>query len=191
VGATDAQRYLGDLSTWFAICSLGAVLFFRRRASGVSLALIGWWLCLVVGSLMAAPQTISGSEDVARWATEAAWLSFAGLVVGGWVGSTIARPRASARSLMSYAALGAVAGAGLVMAFVRLSYTSCNGPLSAEELRRGVELDTTFCAFNDVMGRWAIVYVVMVVSVILWASLSARRDAMGRGSQTGIRGGLA
>ena len=177
MGATDAQRYLGDLSIGFAICSLGAVVFFRRRASGVSLALIGWWICFVVGSLVTAPSTISGREDVVRWATEAAWVSFGGLVLGGWVGSTIGRPRASARFLTSCAALGAVTGAGLVVAFVRLSGTSCYGPLSREELKSGVELDTTFCAFNDVMGRWFVVYVAGLVSVVLWAAFSARRDA--------------
>jgi hypothetical protein len=177
VGATDAQRYLGDLSTCFSICSLGAVVFFRRRANGVSLALLGWWVCFVVGSLVAAPQTISGREDVARWATEAAWASFTGLVVGGWIGSTIGRPRASARSLVSCAVLGAITGAGLIVAFVRLSRTSCSGPLSVAELKRGVELDTTFCAFNDVMGRWAVVYIGALVFVILWAAVLARRDA--------------
>jgi hypothetical protein len=178
VAATDAQRYLGDLSIGFAICSLGAVLFFRRRASGVSLALIGWWICFVVGSLVFAPSTISGREDVVLWATEVGWISFAGLVVGGWVGSTIGRPRASARFLTSCAALGAVTGAGLVVAFVRLSDASCCGPLSREEIKRGVELpDPTFFAFNDVIARWFVVYVAALVSLVLWAAFSARRDA--------------
>ena len=113
MGATDAQTYLGDLSICFAICSLGAVVFFRRRANGVSLALVGWWVCFVVASLVAAPQTISGREDVTLWATEAAWASFTGLVAGGWIGSTIGRPRASARFLTSCAVLGAIARAGL------------------------------------------------------------------------------
>lgn len=177
MGATDAQRYLGDLSICFAICTLGAVVFFRRRANGVSLALVGWWVCFVVASLVAAPQTISGREDVARWATEAAWASFTGLVAGGWIGSTIGRPRASARFLTSCAVLGAMMGASFIVAFVRLSHTSCSGPLSVAERKRGVELDSTFCAFNDVMGRWAVVYVGALVSVILWAAVSARRDA--------------
>jgi hypothetical protein len=68
-------------------------------------------------------------------------------------------------------------GASLIVAFVRLSHTSCSGPLSVAERKRGVELDSTFCAFNDVMGRWAVVYVGALVSVILWAAVSARRDA--------------
>jgi hypothetical protein len=175
VGATDAQTYLDDLAICFAIGSVGAILFFRTRATGVSLALVGWWVCFVVGSLVAAPGTISGSEDVARWATEAAGVSFVGLAVGGWLGSKIGRPRAPAL-LTSCAVIGAVVGAGLVIAFVQLSRISCSGRLSAAELKHGVELDTTFCAFNEVMGRWAVAYVGAIVWLFLWAARSARRD---------------
>jgi hypothetical protein len=161
----------------FAFGSLVAVLLFIRRANAISLALVGWWTCFVVATFVAAPGTISGSEDVAGWATEAAWAGWAGLVAGGWFGSRIGEPHASPRFLLGCAVLSAFAGAVLVMAFRLLSDASCSGWLSTDHVRQGYEVDTTFCAANGVLGRWAVVYVASIVSLFLLAARSAHTKA--------------
>jgi hypothetical protein len=180
VDAVDAQGYLNALAGIFAFGSLVAVLFFIRRANAISVALVGWWTCFVVATFVAAPGTISGSEDVAGWATEAAWAGSVGLVAGGWVGSRIGAPHASPRFLLGCAALSAITGAVLAMAFWLLSDASCSGWLSAEHVRHGYEVDTTFCAANGVLERWVIVYVASIVSLFLLTARSAHTKAAER-----------
>jgi len=183
VDAVDAEGHLNALSGIFAVASLGAIIFFFRRAKTASLGLLGWWICFVLAFFVAAPGTISGSEDVSGWTTEAACAALVGLVAGGWLGSTIGEPRSSPRFLVGCAILGAVAGAALIMTFWLLSDASCGGWLSAEHVREGYELDTTFCAANDVLGRWAVVDVVCVVSLFLLTAHSARRNASVRAEE--------
>jgi hypothetical protein len=174
VDAVDAESYLNTLSVVFAAGSLVAILFFFRRATGVSLALLGWWICFLAAFLITAPDTISGREDVAAWASETAWIAFVGLAVGGCIGTTIDRPRASARFLAGSAIIAAPIGVVLIWAFWRLSEVSCRGPLSAEHRKEGYELDTTFCAGNAVLGRWIIVYVASIVALFLLSAGRAR-----------------
>jgi hypothetical protein len=183
VDAVDAEGHLNALSGIFAIASLGAILFFFRRAKAVSLGLLGWWICFVVAFFVLAPGTISGSEDVAGWATEAACAGLVGLVAGGWLGSTIGEPRSSPGFLLSCALLSVVTGAALIMTFWLLSDASCGGWLSAEHVRQAYELDTTFCAANNVLGRWAVLDVATVVSLFLLSARSARRNATARAEE--------
>jgi hypothetical protein len=183
VDAVDAEGHLNALSGIFALASLGSIFFFFfRRAKTVSLGLLGWWICFVLAFFVVAPGTISGSEDVAGWATEAACAGLVGLVAGGWLGSMIGEPRVVAtvpRGLRDPRR----DRRGGPDHDVLLSNASCGGWLSAEHVREGYELDTTFCAANDVLGRWAVVDVVCVVSLFLLAAHSARRNASVRGEE--------
>jgi hypothetical protein len=131
VDAVDAEQALNTLATVFAVGSLVVIVFFFRRAMPVSLALLGWWICFTVAFLVFAPGTISGSEDVARWAHEASIAGMVGLVAGGWAGSSLGEPRSSARALVGWATLGAVTGVLLLARFWSLSDVSCHGRVSS------------------------------------------------------------
>jgi hypothetical protein len=178
VDAVDAEQALNTLATVFAVGSLVVIVFFFRRAMPVSLALLGWWICFTVAFLVFAPGTISGSEDVARWAHEASIAGMVGLVAGGWAGSSLGEPRSSARALVGWATLGAVTGVLLLARFWSLSDVSCHGRVSAQRARQGFERDTTFCAGNDVLGGWAVVFVTAIVVLFLLSARQARRNAI-------------
>jgi hypothetical protein len=178
VDAVDAQRHPNTLGQIFALGSLGVIVFFFRRAKAVSLALFGWWICFVAAFLVTAPNTISGSEDVARWATETAVAGLVGSLLGGWFGSTIGEPTASPAFLVGCAVAGPLAGAALIMVFSSLSDMSYRGGwVSPEHVRQGYGPDPTFCAANVVLLRWSVVDLASVVVLFLLTARSARRDA--------------
>jgi hypothetical protein len=142
--AVDADAHLGTVSCFFAGGSLAAILFFFRRAKPVSLALLGWWICFMGGFLAFAPGTISGSEDVAGWATRSAVAALVGLLAGAWLGSNVGAPTVSPLFLVGCAFVSLIIGAALITVLWLLSDVSCRGWVSAEHVRQGP--DTTFRA---------------------------------------------
>jgi hypothetical protein len=177
VDAVDAQGHLNTLDQFFALGSLVLVVFFFRRAKAISLALLGWWIFSVAGFFVTAPSTISGSEDVARWANETAVAGLVGLLLGGLLGSAIGEPTASPAFLVGCAVVGAMVGAGLIMAFSSLSdVVYCGGWVSPEHVRQGYGPDRTFCAANVVQLRWSVIDVASVVVLFLLTARLARRD---------------
>ena len=175
--AVDADSYITLSFGLFALASLGAIVFFVGRANAISMALVGWWVFFVGTMLIAAPGTISGSEDVVGWASVTGAAALIGLIAGGWLGSNVGRPRTSPAFLVGCAIASALVGAAMILVFWLLSYVSCGGRVSPEHLRRGLETDTTFCAANGVLGEWAVVYVACFVVLLLLTARRARRDA--------------